>query len=70
MSSLINVRLAEILLELVSNYPVLYDQGLHKYKESLLKDDLCNKIGNEQRLTGKYEFLCLCCFAPEIVNTF
>ncbi|KAH6923087.1 hypothetical protein HPB50_021417 [Hyalomma asiaticum] len=64
-----NVHTAEMLIEMVRNYPVLYDKRHPKHKDSLLKDDLWRKIGSELELTGKYEFCCLRCFASDISST-
>ncbi|KAH6942922.1 hypothetical protein HPB50_011958 [Hyalomma asiaticum] len=47
-----NVHTAEMLIEMVRNYPVLYDKRHPKHKDSLLKDDLWRKIGSELGLTG------------------
>ncbi|KAH7938804.1 hypothetical protein HPB52_000439 [Rhipicephalus sanguineus] len=47
-----NIHIAELLIEMVRNYLVLYDKRHPKHKDSLLKDDLWNKIGNELGLTG------------------
>ena len=64
-----NIHIAEMLIEMVRNYLVLYDKCHPKHKDSLLKDYLWNKIGNELRLTGMYEFCCLCCFVSDIAST-
>ncbi|KAH7931644.1 hypothetical protein HPB52_025500 [Rhipicephalus sanguineus] len=47
-----NVHIVELLIEMVRNYLALYDKPHPKHKDSLLKDDLWNKIGNELGLTG------------------
>ncbi|KAH7947807.1 hypothetical protein HPB52_015944 [Rhipicephalus sanguineus] len=47
-----NIHIAELLIEMVRNYLVLYDKRHPKHKDSLLKDDLWNKIGNELGLTA------------------
>ncbi|KAH7946662.1 hypothetical protein HPB52_003156 [Rhipicephalus sanguineus] len=47
-----NVHIVKLLIELVRNYLVLYDKPHPKHKDSLLKDDLWNKIGNELGLTA------------------
>ena len=64
-----NIHVAEMLIEMVRNYLVLYDKRQPKQKDSLLKDDLWNKSGNELGLTGMYEFCCLCCFVSDIAST-
>ncbi|KAH7984007.1 hypothetical protein HPB52_016095 [Rhipicephalus sanguineus] len=49
-----NIHIAESLIEVVRNYLALYDKRHSKHKDSLLKDDLWNKICNELGLTGMY----------------
>ncbi|KAH7983783.1 hypothetical protein HPB52_014317 [Rhipicephalus sanguineus] len=46
-----NIHIEELLIEMVRNYLVLYDKRHPKHKDSLLKGDLWNKIGNELGLT-------------------
>ncbi|KAH7956371.1 hypothetical protein HPB52_008703 [Rhipicephalus sanguineus] len=48
-----NIHIAELLIEMVRNYLVLHDKRHPKHKDSLLKDDLWNKIGNELGLTER-----------------
>ncbi|KAH7983573.1 hypothetical protein HPB52_012847 [Rhipicephalus sanguineus] len=46
-SQLKNIHIAESLIGMVRNYLVHYDKRHPKHKDSLLKDDLWNKIGNQ-----------------------
>lgn len=50
-----SVATSEMLIELVRNYPVLFDKRHVKHKD-VLKDELWNKIGSELRLSGKCMF--------------
>ncbi|XP_037280495.2 uncharacterized protein LOC119173815 [Rhipicephalus microplus] len=52
MSQSSSVRVAEMLIELARNHPVLCDKRHPKHKDSLLKDDLWGKIGSELGMTG------------------
>ena len=43
----------ELLIELVRNYPVLYDLAQPKYMDSNFKKDIWNNIGEEMKIDGK-----------------
>ena len=43
----------EKLIELVRNYPVLYDLSNPKYMDTDFKNTLWSKIGAEMKTTGK-----------------
>ncbi|XP_037579829.1 uncharacterized protein LOC119462562 [Dermacentor silvarum] len=47
-----SVATSEMLIELVRNYPVLFDKRHVKHKDNMLKDELWNKIGSELGLSG------------------
>lgn len=51
-----SVATSEMLIELVRNYPVLFDKRHVKHKDNVLKDELWNKIGSELGLSGKCVF--------------
>lgn len=49
----------EKLIELVRNYPELYDLSNKKYMDACFKNNVWNKIGKELKLEGKLAFCVL-----------
>lgn len=43
----------EKLIELVRNYPVLYDLSNPKYMDTNFKNNIWTKVGEEMKTTGK-----------------